>query len=136
MFPEAGPILVFDGFCVLCSRSVQFVLRHDRDKLYRFATTQSVSGRALMVAHGLDPVEPHSVLLLENDVRYTESAAMLRVLMSFGGGWRALATCLRVVPRPLRDPVYRWIARNRYRWFGRSESCYLPQPDDVSRFLP
>ena len=135
MSAEPGPILVFDGVCVLCSHSVQFVLRHDRQKLYRFATTQSVRGRELMMAHGLDPQLPASLLLIEHGVGYTESAAMLRVLNSFGGVWKAMAGCLRIIPKALRDPVYRWIARNRYRWFGQLQTCYLPQAEETARFL-
>jgi predicted DCC family thiol-disulfide oxidoreductase YuxK len=135
MSAEAGPILVFDGVCVLCSHSVQFVLRHDREKRYRFATTQSDRGRELLHAHGLDPQRSLSVLLVDHGAGYTESAAMLRVLTGFGGAWKALGLCLRIIPRLLRDPVYRWIARNRYRWFGQRQTCYLPQPEDVARFL-
>jgi predicted DCC family thiol-disulfide oxidoreductase YuxK len=136
MSPEPGPILVFDGVCVLCSRSVQFVLRHDRKEQFRFATTQSATGRKLMVAHGLDPDAPLSVLLVEGAQGYTESTAMLRVLKRFGGAWPALAFVLACVPRLLRDPVYRWIARHRYRWFGRIDVCYLPAPGQAARFMP
>lgn len=135
MSPDAGPVLVFDGVCVLCSRSVQFVLRHDCEQRYRFATTQSAKGRALLMAHGLNPEQPQSVLLVEDGAACTESSAMLRVLAGFGGGWRVLATLLRLVPRGLRDPVYRWIARRRYRWFGKRNVCYFPQPEDAGRFL-
>jgi predicted DCC family thiol-disulfide oxidoreductase YuxK len=135
MSAEDGPILIFDGVCVLCSRSVQFVLRHDREKRYRFATTQSKSGRHIMMEHRLDPEQPLSVLLVEGAQGYTESDAILRVLASFGGIWKILALCMRALPRFLRDPVYRWIARHRYRWFGRRQECYLAQADAVTRFL-
>jgi predicted DCC family thiol-disulfide oxidoreductase YuxK len=135
MSAENGPILVFDGVCVLCGRSVQFVLRHDREKRYRFATTQSQSGRKIMTDHRLDPERPVSVLLIDGEQGYVESDAVLRVLASFGGVWKVLAFCLRVFPRFTRDPVYRWIARHRYRWFGRRQQCYLPQADDAGRFL-
>jgi predicted DCC family thiol-disulfide oxidoreductase YuxK len=136
MSPEPGPILVFDGVCVLCSGSVQFVLRHDGEEKYRFATTQSATGRKLMVAHGLDPDAPLSVLLVEDPQSYTESTAMLRVLKGFGGAWRVLALVLGCVPRVVRDPVYRWIARHRYRWFGRRDVCYLPAAGQAARFMP
>ena len=135
MSNESGPILVFDGDCVLCSRSVAFVLRHDRDKRYRFATTQSATGRDLLLAHGLDPQNPTSVLLIEHATTVTQSAAMLRVLAGFGGGWRVLGACLHIIPRFLRDPLYRWVARHRYRWFGRRDTCYLPAAQDAKRFL-
>lgn len=130
-----GPILVFDGVCVLCSRSVQFVLRHDRDKRFRFATTQSRIGIRLMSAHGLDASHPASVLLIDSERAYIESAALVRVLRSFGGAWRLLAGLLWVIPKPVRDAAYRYVAKRRYGWFGRRETCYLPEPSDSGRFL-
>jgi predicted DCC family thiol-disulfide oxidoreductase YuxK len=130
-----APILVFDGVCVLCSRSVQFVLRHDREKRFRFATTQSETGRRLMLAHGFDPNRPASVLLIENDAAYLESSAAVHVLRSFAGVWKLIAGLIWIVPRLLRDAVYRGIAKRRYRWFGKRDSCYLPQPEDRARFL-
>jgi predicted DCC family thiol-disulfide oxidoreductase YuxK len=130
-----GPILVFDGVCVLCSRSVRFVLRHDRDKRFRFATTQSPTGARLMTAYGLDAAKPTSVLLIDGERAFTESAAMIRVLRSFGGVWTLLASLIWVVPRPLRDAAYRVVARRRYRWFGQRETCYLPDSSEAGRFL-
>lgn len=130
-----SPILVFDGVCVLCSRSVQFVLRHDRDKRFRFATTQSETGRQLMLAHGFDPNRPSSVLLIENDAVFVESSAAVHVLRAFGGVWKIAAELIWIVPRPVRDAAYRGIAKRRYQWFGKNDSCYLPQPGDRTRFL-
>jgi predicted DCC family thiol-disulfide oxidoreductase YuxK len=132
---DDGPILVFDGVCVLCSRSVQFVLRHDRLGRFRFATTQSETGRRIMIERGLDPAHPASVLLIDAEHTYAESAAAIRVLRSLGGRWRFVASLLWIVPRLLRDSVYRFVARHRYRWFGRRDICYLPQPCDAARFL-
>jgi len=130
-----APILVFDGICVLCSRSVGFVLRHDRKKRFRFATTQSPVGVRLMSEHGLDASKPSSVLLIAGDRAYTESAAMLHVLRSFGGAWKLLAGALWIIPKLLRDAAYRAIAKRRYRWFGQRETCYLPDPSEAGRFL-
>lgn len=129
------PILVFDGVCLLCSRWVRFILRHDRAGRYRFAAMQSETGRALLAAHGLDPDDPNSLLLCEAGHHWTDSDAILRVLVGFGGPWRAFAS-LRGLPRGLRDPAYRRLARNRYRWFGRSDACWLPAPEHAARFLP
>ncbi|MEP7042785.1 MAG: thiol-disulfide oxidoreductase DCC family protein [Dokdonella sp.] len=128
------PILVFDGVCLLCSRWVRFILRHDRAARYRFATMQSVIGQSLLRQHGLDPHDPNSLLLVEDGQATTDSDAILRVLTGFGGLYRAWSV-LRLLPRALRDPVYRWLARNRYRWFGRSETCWLPEPAHTERFL-
>jgi predicted DCC family thiol-disulfide oxidoreductase YuxK len=120
---------------VLCNRSVQFVLRHDRLRRYRFATSQSLSGRTLLTTHGLDPHMPVSVLLVDNGRGYTQSTAVLRVLAGFGPGWRLLAAAGRVCPRAWRDRLYRFVATRRYRWFGRNEVCLLPPQGDAWRFL-
>lgn len=129
-----GKVIVFDGVCLLCNRSVAFVLKHDRRQQFRFATMQSVAGSALLAAQGLDPMDPLSFLLVEDGTVYTDSDAALRVVTGFGGAWR-MAGVLRVVPRVLRDAIYRWIARNRYRWFGRHEACMIPSPGVRGRFL-
>jgi len=130
-----GSILVFDGVCVLCSRSVQFVLRHDREKRFRFAITQSPTGARLMTEHGLDAAKPASVLLIDGNRAHTESAAMIRVLRTFGRRWPLVAGALWLIPGPLRDAAYHAVARRRYRWFGQRESCFLPDPVDAGRFL-
>lgn len=129
-----GKILVFDGVCVLCSRGVAFVLKRDRRRQFRFAALQSPAGRALLGAHGLDPDDPVSFLLLEDGIGHTDSEAMIRVLAQLGGPWR-LAGLLRGIPRRWRDRAYRWIARNRYRWFGRRERCLVPPLDATDRFI-
>jgi predicted DCC family thiol-disulfide oxidoreductase YuxK len=131
---DAPPVLVFDGVCLLCSRWVRFVLKHDHDAHYRFAAMQSERGRALLSAHGLDPDDPNSLLLLRDGHAWTDSDAIVRVLTGFGGAWRA-AVLLRAIPRFVRDPAYRWLARNRYRWFGRTDTCWLPAPEHAARFL-
>lgn len=128
-------VLVFDGVCVLCSHWVAFVLRHDRRGLYKFAAMQAVTGRELLTRHGIDPDDPKSFLLLEAGRGYTDTDAIVRVLKSFGGAWRALAALLRLVPRFVRDPMYRSLARNRYRLFGRRDVCMTPSPQSADRFL-
>jgi len=127
-------VIVFDGVCLLCSRSVAFLLAHDRQKQFRFATLQSATGRALLVGHGLDPDDPDSFLLADGAVGYANSDAIIRVVTAFGGAWRLVAL-FRLVPRLLRDRFYRWVARNRYRWFGRREACMVPSPEMRDRFL-
>lgn len=129
-----GKVIVFDGVCFLCSRSVAFVLVRDRQKQFRFATLQSTRGRALLIRHGLDPEDPDSFLLADGAAGYANSDAIIRVVTALGGAWR-LAALFRLVPRLLRDRLYRWIARNRYRWFGRREACMVPSPEMQGRFL-
>lgn len=128
------PVIVFDGVCVLCNGWVRFLLRHDRRARYRFAAMQGDAGRALLHRHGLDPDDPVSLLLIEGEAAYRDTDAILRIVTGLGGAWR-LAGSLRMVPRVLRDPLYRWTARNRYRWFGRREHCFVPRANDRQRFL-
>lgn len=127
-------VIVFDGVCALCSRWVRFLLRFDRQQRYCFAAMQGTHGRALLREHGLDPDDPLSFLLLEDSRAWTDTDAIVRVLVGLGGLWR-LAAVLRAVPRPLRDRAYRALARNRYRWFGRHDSCFLPSAEQARRFL-
>ncbi|MBN6111438.1 thiol-disulfide oxidoreductase DCC family protein [Xanthomonas bonasiae] len=127
-------IVVFDGVCLLCSRWVRFLLRFDRRGRYRFASIQSASGRALLVRHGLDPDDPLSFLLLTPQRAWTDSDAAIGVIAGLGGAWRVVAV-LRLLPRRWRDAGYRVLARNRYRWFGTSTQCFLPDPEQRSRFL-
>lgn len=127
-------IVVFDGVCHLCSGWVRFLLRRDRARQFRFAAMQSVAGRALLAAHGLDPDDPVSFLLVTEQRALTDSDAILAVLRRLGGLWR-ITGVLRLLPRFVRDPLYRLIARHRYRLFGRREQCWLPNAEHRDRFL-
>lgn len=126
--------MLFDGVCNLCNGSVQFIVRHDPAGRFRFASLQSEAGQALLRRHGMDPGDLFSVILVEDGRVYSRSDAALRIARGLSGGWRA-AGALRVVPRPLRDLVYGWVARNRYRWFGKQEACMIPTPELRARFL-
>ena len=127
-------VIVFDGVCALCSRWVRFLLRFDRKGRYRFAAMQGEQGRRLLEAHGLDPDDPLSFLLVEGGTAYTDTDAIVRVISGLGGVWR-LAGVARWLPKVWRDRGYRWLARNRYRWFGRHETCFLPTLEQRGRFL-
>ncbi|HEL3778559.1 TPA: thiol-disulfide oxidoreductase DCC family protein [Stenotrophomonas maltophilia] len=129
-----GAVIVFDGVCALCNRWVRFLLRFDRKGRYRFAAMQGTRGSALLRAHGLDPQDPRSFLLLDAQGAWTDTDAILRVLAGLGGAWR-LSGVLQWVPRRWRDAGYRVLARNRYRWFGRHDACLLPAPEQAARFL-
>ena len=123
---------MFDGICVLCNGWVRFLLKRDRGR-YRFAAMQSESGRALLSAHKLDADDPSSFLLVEDGRAWTDTDAIRRVLSGLGGAWR-IAALMTLVPRFLRDPAYRVIARNRYRWFGTT-ACPVPTDAQRSRFV-
>ena len=96
---------------------------------------QTTTGRELLVKHGIDPNDPSSFLLFEQGRGYTDTDAIVRVLRSFGGVWRIASAVLSLVPRFVRDPMYRWIARNRYRLFGRHDVCIVPSSQSADRFL-
>lgn len=132
---DLAPVIVFDGVCVLCSRWVDFVLRHDRAGRFRLAAMQGEHGRALLQAHGLSVDDPVSFLLVQDGHGHTDTDAIARVLRGIGGRWSLAATLLRAIPRFCRDPAYRWMARRRYRLFGRRTSCRLPEPGQAWRFL-
>lgn len=127
-------IIAFDGVCVLCNGFVRFLLRHDRHRTFRFASSGSAAGRAIFAATAQDPDNPSSVVLVEGERHYRESDAIIRAVGQLGGAWRSVAI-LRIVPRVLRDAVYRLAARHRYRWFGRTAHCAVPEPDWADRFL-
>jgi predicted DCC family thiol-disulfide oxidoreductase YuxK len=132
---DGAPIIVFDGVCVLCSRWVDFILKHDRAERFRLAAMQGQQGRALLISHGLSPDDPSSFLLVQDGQGFSDTDAIARVLQQLGGRWRVASKLLRVVPKGLRDPAYRWVARHRYRLFGKRELCRIPEPEHAWRFI-
>ena len=133
-FPDTHPLIVFDGECVLCSANARFVLRHDRRRRFRLTVAQGPLGAALYRHFALGAGEEGTILVLDGGRLLTDSDAALAIAAGLGWPWR-IAAALRVVPRPLRDPLYRWVARNRFRWFGRRETCWMPEPADSERIL-
>lgn len=133
-FPDDRPLLVFDGDCVLCSNGAQFVLRLDRKGRFRFAVAQSELGRALFRHYGLNETEYETVLLIESGRLYERSDVAIRVGERLGGFWRA-AGLLRLLPRPVRDAAYGWVARRRFRLFGRRDVCFRPDLAWRERFV-
>ena len=133
-FADDRPVIIFDGECVLCSGSAQFVLRRDKRKLYRFLAAQTPLGRALYVHYGLDAREYETMILIADGIATFKSEAVIRIGEGLGLPW-SLAAVFRVVPRPWRDRAYAVLARNRLRILGRRDSCYLPAPADADRFL-
>lgn len=127
-------IVVFDGQCLLCNGWVQFLLRHDRSQRIRFASIQSAVGQQLLARAGLRVEGLQTLLVIDGERSWQHTAAILRVLHALGWPWR-LAWAGWLVPAPLRDALYRWVARNRYRIWGRSATCMLPAPEHGARFL-
>ncbi len=133
-FADDRPVFVFDGFCALCSASAQFVMRHDPQARFRLLAAQSPLGQALYRHYGLDPERLDSVILLTGGRAYLRSDAALLIATTIGWPWR-FAASLRLLPRPVRDAAYDLVARNRFRLFGRRETCHRPTPDQAARFL-
>jgi predicted DCC family thiol-disulfide oxidoreductase YuxK len=128
------PIILFDGVCNLCSGTVQFIIAHDPNKLFRFASLQSDAGQALLAKHALPNKDFKTIIFIENGRIYTKSGAALHIARRLGGLWQLLYLFI-IVPPFIRNIVYDYIARNRYRFWGEKEECWLPTPDLRSRFL-
>ena len=133
-FPDDRPIIIFDGYCALCSGWAQFVLRHDRHGRYRLLRAQSPLGRALYVHYGLDPQDYETNILIADGIAWFESEGSIRMAEGLGWPW-SLAAGVRILPRPLRDRLYAFVARNRLRFFGKRATCYVPNAGDEDRFL-
>jgi predicted DCC family thiol-disulfide oxidoreductase YuxK len=133
-FPDDRPIIIFDGHCVLCSGFAQFVTRHDRAGRFRLMAAQTPLGTALYRHYGLDPVDYQTNLVLEDGLVRVKSDSSIRVFEGLGFPWSLLAVG-RVLPVPLRDALYSLVARNRLRWFGKREVCYLPTQEQRDRFI-
>jgi predicted DCC family thiol-disulfide oxidoreductase YuxK len=129
-----SPIIVFDGLCVLCSANAQFILRHDKRGHFRLASMQGDVGAALYRRFGIDPTHPESFIIVDGDRLIRDSDAVLSIYEALGWPWRGLSI-FKWTPRGARDPVYAWIARHRYRLFGRRDVCWVPTPDQASRVL-
>lgn len=129
-----GSIILFDAQCVLCSANAQFVLRHDRRRRFRLAAMQDTTGAALFRRHGIDPNNPDTILVVYGDHVLRDSDAVIAIYTGLGWPWR-VAGVASLVPRRPRDRIYRWVARNRYRLFGRRSTCWCPAPEDANRVL-
>ncbi|MFM2309061.1 MAG: hypothetical protein RLY87_1182 [Chloroflexota bacterium] len=128
------PILLFDGVCNLCSGVVQWVIPRDPAGRIQFASLQSNAGQHYCARYGIDGTSLNSVVFIHEHIAYQESDAALMLISVLPGPLRHLSL-LRVVPRFVRDPIYRWVARNRYAWFGKAESCMLSMPGYTERFI-
>lgn len=129
-----GPIVLYDGVCGLCDRSVQLILRNDRRGRFRFAALQSDAGRTLLERFGLPPEALDSVVLVEGGKAWLKSRAALRIAREMDAPWPLLWP-LAIIPRPVADFLYGLVAKNRYRIFGKLDACMIPPPEVRARFL-
>ena len=131
---EIFKIILFDGVCNLCNSSVNFIIDNDKRNIFKFASLQSETGSELMKKHNLTSKDIDSVILIDADRAYIKSDAALRIAAELGGIYK-LISYLRFIPKFIRDFFYDIIAKNRYRWFGKKDSCRIPTPELKSKFL-
>ena len=134
MAPAPQFIVLFDGVCNLCNNSVQFILKRDKKKKFLFGSLQGEAGQQLLEKFRLPTDNFHSFVLVEGDRVYTQSTAALRMAKHLKRGWQLLYGFI-ILPKLLRDGIYQWIARNRYKWFGKRDTCRIPTPAEKARFL-
>jgi predicted DCC family thiol-disulfide oxidoreductase YuxK len=127
-------IILFDGVCNLCNSSVTFIIKRDKKDIFRFAALQSEVGEALVKKHQIDTSKTDSIILIDGEQHYEKSSAALRVARRLSGGYPLLYIFM-LVPRLIRNWVYDYIAKNRYKWYGKRESCMIPTPALKSKFL-
>lgn len=131
---KQGPIILFDGVCNLCNGAVQFVIRHDPKARFHFAPLQSEFAQQLLATLQHNIPTYSSIVFVADEKIYIKSTAVLKICGQLSGGWK-MARILLIIPRFIRDGVYNFIARNRYRWFGKKAECMIPTPELRQCFL-
>jgi predicted DCC family thiol-disulfide oxidoreductase YuxK len=131
---ENSSIVLFDGVCNFCNSSVNFIIRHDKKKRYKFAALQSDIGRVLSEKNAIDQSKIDSIILVENGKVFIKSSAILRISQHLNYLY-PLFFGFVIIPKFIRDRVYDFIAKNRYKWFGKKETCMIPSPEIKSRFI-
>jgi predicted DCC family thiol-disulfide oxidoreductase YuxK len=130
---EQNPIILFDGVCNLCNGTVDFLLKRDRKKQFRFASIQSEAAQLLFRKYQI-PAETDSVILIKSNKVYIESDAAIEIAGMLDFPWK-MGVIFRIVPKKMRDNIYRWIAKNRYKWFGKRDICRIPDPTEKESFI-
>jgi len=130
---EENPLILFDGVCNFCNRMVNFAIRHDKKAKLKFAPLQSEAGQKLREQYSVPP-GADSIILIENGKSYTYASAAIRICKYLDWPAKALYAFI-IVPAFISQPLYKWFARNRYKWFGKREECMVPTPDVRERFL-
>lgn len=127
-------IIVFDGICNLCNNAINFVIKHDSKNVFQFATLQSETGKALLKKFNINPAETDSIILIAGDTYSVKSTAALHISKSLNAAY-PLFFGFMIVPNFIRNAIYDYIAKNRYKWFGKKESCMIPTPELKAKFL-
>ena len=133
--PKDKKIILFDGVCNLCDSAVQFVIKHDRNDVFRFVALQSELGQEILKHIGINPINIDSVILYEPGIAYYyKSMAAIEIAKSLGGFWH-FGTVFKIIPAGIRNQLYDYIAKNRYKWYGKKETCWIPTEKLKSKFL-
>lgn len=127
-------IILFDGVCNLCNSSVTFIIKRDKKDIFRFAALQSEVGETYIEKHQIDTSKTDSILLIDGDKYYEKSSAALKIARYLSGGYPLLYAFM-IVPKPIRNWVYDYIAKHRYKWFGKKDSCMIPTAELKNKFL-
>lgn len=130
---EPKKIVLFDGVCNLCNGAVQFIIKRDTTQQFYFASLQSAYGQQQMTKHGFQQTMS-TIILVDNEQALQKSDAILGIVKHLSAAW-PLLYILKIVPRFLRDAAYDWVARNRYRFFGKKDACMIPTPELKARFI-
>lgn len=133
--PPNKKIILFDGICNLCDSAVQFVIQHDKKDVFRFVALQSELGREILKHIGINPDNMYSIILYEPGIAYySKSSAAIQIAKHLGGFWH-FGTVFKIIPNGLRNQLYDYVAKNRYKWYGKKESCMIPTPELKAKFL-
>lgn len=127
-------IILFDGVCNLCNSSVTLVIKNDPKNKFKFAALQSEKGQLLIAKYQIDPSKTDSIILIEHNKAYVKSTAALRIARQLSGAYPLLYTFI-IIPNFIRNWVYDYVAKNRYKWYGKQESCMIPTPELKEKFL-
>jgi predicted DCC family thiol-disulfide oxidoreductase YuxK len=131
---QSQDIVLFDGVCNLCNAAILFIIKRDKNNRFKFAPLESDAGKELLSMHQIDSSKIDSIVLISGDSAFAKAGAALRISKHLTGLWPLLYS-LVIIPRCISDVVYDFIARNRYKWFGKKESCMIPTPELKSKFL-
>ena len=126
-------VILFDGVCNLCNSFVNFVIRNDKKEVFKFAPIQSDFGKIALKKHRINSKDTDSIILIDNDNYYIKSSAALYIAKNLSGAY-PLLFCFMLVPKFMRNWVYDFVAKNRYKWYGKKESCMIPTPELIDKF--
>lgn len=134
MIESETKIILFDGVCNLCNSSVNFVIKRDKHDVFKFGTLQEEPGKSILAKHQIDPSETDSIVFIENNKAYTKSSAAIRISKYLGGAYPLFGVFI-IVPKFIRNWVYDYVAKNRYKWYGKKDQCMIPTPELKKKFL-